>query len=212
MISVVTFDFFQPLNYIDIVITETEPWSPMFAFLRYDSLNFIDGMGSILIIGLFQLIIGIIAVIVFIVKWKPTTGRKILQSLHNFFQPLKVFRRSTIFIVGCFFEILACVSISMRMLSFYDYFTWGDKISIALQFLFFLAIVIFILFVIHFTTRKASQLVTVTKANRLEARKENLEKVWASFNEKAKARRSQKTTNLNRTVQLIEKSKSNIDN
>ena len=57
MVDVVSFDFFAITEYIDIGLTETEPWSQNFEFLRYETVNFIEGMGSILPVGLITLII-----------------------------------------------------------------------------------------------------------------------------------------------------------
>ena len=63
MISVVSFDFFSPTEYFDIGLTETEPWSTNFAWLGYESVNFIEGMGSILLVGIYLALIGIAAIL-----------------------------------------------------------------------------------------------------------------------------------------------------
>ena len=49
MISIVSFDYFQPTEHIDFGFSEMEPWSENFDLLDYSSINFIDVMGSILI-------------------------------------------------------------------------------------------------------------------------------------------------------------------
>ena len=62
MISIVSFDFFSPTEYFDIGLTETEPWSTNFAWLGYESVNFIEGMGSILLVGFYFAIRGLLSV------------------------------------------------------------------------------------------------------------------------------------------------------
>ena len=47
MISFVSFDYFPPFEYIDAGFTEVWSWSPNFEFLGYDTVNFLEGLGSI---------------------------------------------------------------------------------------------------------------------------------------------------------------------
>ena len=47
MISVVSFDYFPPFEYLDVDFTETWAWSPNFEWIGYDSVNFLLGLGSI---------------------------------------------------------------------------------------------------------------------------------------------------------------------
>ena len=49
MISFVSFDYFPPFEYIDANFTEVGSWSPHFEFLGYDTVNFLEGLGSIVI-------------------------------------------------------------------------------------------------------------------------------------------------------------------
>ena len=53
MISVVSFDYFAPFEYYDIGFTEVGSWSPEFYMLGYESVNFLLGLGSILIFASF---------------------------------------------------------------------------------------------------------------------------------------------------------------
>ena len=57
MISFVSFDYFEPFKYIDVGFTELWPWSSNFAWLNYDSANFILGLGSISIYVVIWLLI-----------------------------------------------------------------------------------------------------------------------------------------------------------
>ena len=49
MVQIVSFDYFPFTDYIDLGFTETEPWSANFAFLGYETINFIECLGSIMI-------------------------------------------------------------------------------------------------------------------------------------------------------------------
>ena len=70
MISIVSFDFFSPTEYFDIGLTETEPWSTNFAWLGYESVNFIEGMGSILLCAIFLAVLGLLAGLLTFMKKK----------------------------------------------------------------------------------------------------------------------------------------------
>ena len=47
MMTIVSFDYFEVHEMIDFGFTETRPWSVNFGKLGYESINFIEGMGSI---------------------------------------------------------------------------------------------------------------------------------------------------------------------
>ena len=47
MVQVLSFDYFPLHEYVDFGFTPTEPWSAAFAYLDYDSINFIELLGSI---------------------------------------------------------------------------------------------------------------------------------------------------------------------
>ena len=47
MVKVVSFDYFPLHEYVDFGFTPTEPWSISFEYLDYDSINFIEDLGSI---------------------------------------------------------------------------------------------------------------------------------------------------------------------
>ena len=63
MQSIVSFDYFQPTDYITIDFTETAPWSEKFDTLGYGSINFVDGMGSILVFCIILVLYAIITAI-----------------------------------------------------------------------------------------------------------------------------------------------------
>ena len=49
MVNIVSFDFFAPLEYVDVEFTEVWAWSPHFEWIGYDSVNFIVALGSIVL-------------------------------------------------------------------------------------------------------------------------------------------------------------------
>ena len=65
MINVVSFDYFPLTDVINFGFTETDPWSDKFELLGYETINFIEGMGSILLF----IWIGFIYIILVSVVW-----------------------------------------------------------------------------------------------------------------------------------------------
>ena len=55
LISIVSFDFIE-LKDLDMGFTYTDPWSPNFAMLDYESLNFVENLGSVMILILLLII------------------------------------------------------------------------------------------------------------------------------------------------------------
>ena len=47
MVEIVSFDYFPLHEYVDFGFTPTKPWSKSIEYLDYDSINFIEGLGSI---------------------------------------------------------------------------------------------------------------------------------------------------------------------
>ena len=47
MIKIVSFDYFPIHDIFDFGFSETEPWSQNFENLGYETINYIEGMGSI---------------------------------------------------------------------------------------------------------------------------------------------------------------------
>lgn len=70
MISVVSFDYFEPFDYFDVGFTDVGAWSPEFSMLGYETLNFLIGLGSIIIFAAFQLLVIVIFLSMRILKLK----------------------------------------------------------------------------------------------------------------------------------------------
>lgn len=172
MVDVVSFDFFAVTEYIDIGLTETEPWSQNFEFLKYETVNFIEGMGSILPVGLITLVIAFASFTMTVVK------RKIFcKGL----QPNVVTLGLVTFMTGTFFENLVCISISMQMLTYYEVLNSADKMSIAFQFLFLAAVVAFIAYVTYFAIIVSPKLVARTKGMQLSSKQEKISLIHKRF-------------------------------
>ena len=62
MQGIVSFDYFQPTEFITVDFTETPPWSERFDILDYGSINFVEGMGSIIVFFTVQILYGITSV------------------------------------------------------------------------------------------------------------------------------------------------------
>ena len=63
MISIVSFDYFPPFEYIPVEFSEVWTWSPQFEWIGYDSVNFLIGLGSITVFAFFQLLTVLFALI-----------------------------------------------------------------------------------------------------------------------------------------------------
>ena len=107
MIDVVSFDYFPIHEVFDFGFTETKAWSLKFYYLDYESVNFIEGMGSIILfMWLGAVYLGLVFLLFLICKN--------FQCRKKFFRPLKAWDRTLGFLEGTFFESMICVSVSMR--------------------------------------------------------------------------------------------------
>ena len=111
MIGIVSFDYFQPADYIDFGFSEMPNWSDNFEWLGYETINFVEGMGSILIFALLLILHFCLAGLFQLMRIRCRHTR--CQNLCSLTQ---IYKKSLTFVHGTFFEILICVSISMRMM------------------------------------------------------------------------------------------------
>ena len=154
MIGVVSFDYFQPTEYIDMGFTDMPAWSDGFDWLGYGSINFVDGMGSIIIFAFVQIMFIILALFL---KFAGCCRCCCGWCKRNF-DLKKVSSDSLNFIHGTFFEVMVCVSVSMRMLKYEKYFETPDYVSVVLQFFFALILITYVIFVTYFTIFKTGPL------------------------------------------------------
>ena len=90
---------------------------------------------------------------------------------------------------GTFFEMLVCVSVSMRMLKFADFYTDADWVSVVLQFVFAVFLVGYIIFITYFTVMKTGLLKIKSTAEALEAKKEMVKNVHKGIIERQMSRK-----------------------
>ena len=129
LISIISFEYFQPFEYIDVDFTEFGSWSPNFAWLGYDSINFLEGLGSIAIIASLLLLRAVISPALRICERNCSC-----TCCEKTFSSSAVWMSSLTFIHATFYEIVVCASISMRMLLFVDHLSYADKVSIGIAF------------------------------------------------------------------------------
>jgi len=113
----ISLDYFSPYEYIEVDFTEFASWSPNFEWLGYDSVNFLEGLGSIAIIAAFQLLRFVISLMLKTCERK----RRPCSCCKKIFSGNAVWISSLTFIHATFFEIVVSASISMRMLFFVDH-------------------------------------------------------------------------------------------
>ena len=125
MIGVVSFDFFQPSAYIDFNFTEMPSWSTNFEWLGFDSINFIDCLGSIIIFAIFFILWFMIGLILLPMRF-------CCNCCKRYFKMDKIARNFMAFIDGTFYQILICVSISMAMIRYSSFYNDADTVSVVL--------------------------------------------------------------------------------
>ena len=167
LISIVSFDYFPPFEYLNVGFSEVWAWSPNFEWIGYDSINFLVGLGSIAVFALLQ-----VCTILF------TMGLQICKcpckSLRKSFSNAKAWSSSLIFIHGTFFEILVCVSISMSMVPFWEFFNKVDHASIGITFVFLAILIGYLAFVVFFVVFKSGAL---AKRHRADCEEEVMKKM-----------------------------------
>lgn len=164
MIGVVSFDYFSPTEYIDAGFSEMPSWSENFEWLGYESINFVEGMGSIIIFAAWFLI----QIIVSLVALRLSCCCKRFKKC---FALNKVASASLEFVDGTFFEIMVCVSVSMAMLEYKEFLNTADTVSVIFQFVFAAVLVAYLGFLSFFTACKVS-LLSKKKASALAKKRQ----------------------------------------
>jgi len=165
MISFVSFDYFQPGNFVDFGFSEMPSWSERFEWLGYDTINFVEGMGSIIIFAFAQILLSLLSAILECIRYR--TGKSWLK---NRLGASKVLTSNLAFVHGVFFEVLVCVSISMAMLSYSEFLNDSDWTSVYLSFIFAAILLCYIVFMLYFSCWKSMQMVVLARGNQLEGR------------------------------------------
>ena len=116
MISIVSFDYLpSPFDFIDAGFSEVWAYSPEFEWLGYDTVNFLLGLGSLLIFAVLQMVILLVALMI-----KPCLHRCPCKWIRENLSSAKAWDSSLTFIHGTFFSIMICMAVSKSMAEYYD--------------------------------------------------------------------------------------------
>ena len=157
MASVVSFDYFPVFDHWDVGFTPTDPYTINFEWLGYETLNFLEGMGSITILILLGL------AYILIMSLLRCFGCRIFDKMSA---PIGLFHSALGFMQGTFFEIILCASVGMQMLTMMEYLNQADKVAIGCQLLAALVLLSFILFVLYFTWFAGPRMVVQNQVKR----------------------------------------------
>mmetsp|Transcript_20329 Transcript_20329/g.27489 ORF Transcript_20329/g.27489 Transcript_20329/m.27489 type:complete len:285 (-) Transcript_20329:765-1619(-) len=145
MISIVSFDYFPPFNYIDAKFTEVWAWSPNFEWIGFSTVNFLVGLGSIAVFTFIQ----ILFIIVLLVKLA-TFKRCPCRWAERKFSSKETWSSSLTLIHGTFFEFMACACLAMTMVPFWDDFIEQDQFSIVLAVICLFLLCVYLVFIVFF--------------------------------------------------------------
>ena len=140
LVQIVSFDYFPLTEVWDFGFTPTEPWSLRFVNLQYETVNFIEGLGSIMIfIWLGALFLIIVVTRKVLVKRTRMLEVEDCRScccrknpcankwVKRFFAPMKAWYNSLDFLQGTFFEIMICLSVGMEIFTYTDYLNSAEN-------------------------------------------------------------------------------------
>ena len=125
MVQVMSFDYFALHEYINFGFTPTAPWSVSFEYLNYETINFVEGLGSITLC--FWLGTVYICVILLLHRFKlkcKLRGKKCLRPIYAWYKSIG-------FLQGTFYEVMVSLSVSMKIFELWQYMNASDKFSIA---------------------------------------------------------------------------------
>ena len=124
LISIASFDFFEPTEHFDFNITETKPFSPKFEQLGYPSRNILENMGSIAILIGMKLAYTILFILASIFdscniccSYSHSCCHMIRNTWNNQTNPRHFVNSWIGFILGIFIELLICSAISVSFIS-----------------------------------------------------------------------------------------------
>ena len=165
LIQVVSFDLYAPADYIDFGFTETDPYSENFEWVGYETHNFIECLGSIVIflflivlknlLSLFFMLLGLIR-ITCCCKCCGKCRRSLIQSKDAFISSWIQF------LLEVFFELLISSMVGLKLYGILNETgeekSPADKFTLATTWLMTPLIFAFPIFVTWFTLFKARKL------------------------------------------------------
>ena len=169
MVKVVSFDYFPLHEYVEFGFTPTEPWSVSFEYLDYESINFIEGLGSINLCFWLGTLYLIFIAGLYRCKCQCTCRGK------NFFTPMSAWYSTLGFLQGVFFEVMVSLSVSMKIFSIYEYLNLADKFNIANQLIVFIIFAVYVVFLTYFTFWRMPRIVAIHQMERIKKNQALLE-------------------------------------
>ena len=166
MVKVMSFDYFALHEYIDFGFTPTEPWSESFKYMNYETINFIEGLGSINVYLWLGTIYLIFILLLRLLKCKCTCRKK------KYFRPMSAWYKSLGLLSGTFYEVMVSLSISMKIFEIWQYTNSSDKLSIAQQLIVLLVMAGYVGLLTYFTFLRIPKVVAM---HQVKARKKNQE-------------------------------------
>ena len=146
MANVVSFDYFPVFDHWDVGFTPTDPYRVNFEWLGYESLNFLEGMGSISLLILAGLLYILTMATLRVFKCNQKSKR--IESISA---PMGLFHKALSVVQGTFFEVVLCASVGMKMFTMLEYLNQPDEIAIGCQMVAAFLLTGFIIFVLYFT-------------------------------------------------------------
>ena len=176
MMDIFSFDYFPLIEWIDFGFTETEPWAQSFVWLDFQSINFMESMGSISL----WIWIGILyAFFVLVLRACHVNLRN--KKLRKLVSPMSLAHLTIKFMLGTLYEIMISASIGVAIFELHEYWNTADKINVAFQIFVSLMVLIFICFIGFFTICKIKKINVVERSGRLKRYKTTLKSVDHSF-------------------------------
>ena len=146
MANVVSFDYFPVFDHWDVGFTPTDPYRVNFEWLGYESLNFLEGMGSISLLILAGLLYILTMATLRVFKCNQKSKR--IESISA---PMGLIHKALSVVQGIFFEVVLCASVGMKMFTMLEYLNQPDEIAIGCQMVAAFLLTGFIIFVLYFT-------------------------------------------------------------
>ena len=121
MMDIFSFDYFPLTELIDFGFTETEPWAENFVWLDFQSINFMESMGSISLwiwIGLLY------AFFVLVLRACHVSLRH--KRLRKLVSPMSLAHLTIKFMLGTLYEIMISASIGVAIFELHEYWNTAD--------------------------------------------------------------------------------------
>ena len=179
--KVVSFDYFPLTDMIDFGFTETEHWSENFAWLDYESINFMESMGSISLWIWIGLIFALAVLILYISKVNLRSN-----MVKSFFLPMSLAHISIRFMQATLYEIMISASIGVRIFKLHEYWNTADKVCVGFQLLVSSMAIMFICFVLYFTIFKIRKIQVLAVSSLINKYEKAINSAELNFKERYK--------------------------